>query len=343
MTWGAVAGGVAGAVLPGLLGGGRSGGGGGASQAYYTPSGLSAADTGWQSMFGQQQDIAKQTTAATDPMYQQSLQQQQGINYQPYVQAGQQAGQMYGGLAGTAGQQMGMYGQGAQQAQQAAQGVYQTAFDPQQALYGRTQQQLQDQVRASQGARGLGVSGVGAGLENQAMSNFNIDWQNAQLGRQAQGIGAMGQANQLMGADLAAQLGAGQQQAGYTMQAGQVPIQAQQWAAQQPADAAARYQQQMLGSQQMYGNVASQAIPYMNYGQGAQQSNYQNAAAQNQAGASLGAQIGTGLWNQYGGQVKDWMSNAFGGGQQQNQQLQGWQQAASDTAGLEQAWANYTP
>lgn len=71
-----------------------------------------------------------------------------------------------------------------------ANAVMNTAFDPQNALYNRTQQQLQDQVRVGQAARGITSSPYGAGLENQAMSNFDIDWQNAQLGRQTQGLGA---------------------------------------------------------------------------------------------------------------------------------------------------------
>ena len=64
------------------------------------------------------------------------------------------------------------------------------ALDPQNALYGRTQQQLQEQTRAGLASRGINMSGAGAGIENQAMNNFNIDWQNNQLGRGVQGAGA---------------------------------------------------------------------------------------------------------------------------------------------------------
>ena len=64
------------------------------------------------------------------------------------------------------------------------------ALDPQNSLYNRTQQQVQEQQRASLAARGLNMSGVGAGIENQGMNNFNIDWQNNQLGRGVQGAGA---------------------------------------------------------------------------------------------------------------------------------------------------------
>lgn len=71
-------------------------------------------------------------------------------------------------------------------------GITQAAFDPRGELYGRTQQQLQDQTRASQMARGIGTTGYGAGLESKAMSDFNIDWQNQQLQRMLQGAQGAG-------------------------------------------------------------------------------------------------------------------------------------------------------
>ena len=66
--------------------------------------------------------------------------------------------------------------------------IYQNAFDPQSALYARTLQQVQDQTRAAQAARGIELSGYGANLEGQNIANFNIDWQNQQLGREVTGL-----------------------------------------------------------------------------------------------------------------------------------------------------------
>lgn len=71
---------------------------------------------------------------------------------------------------------------------QAGQQTYLTALDPQQALYNRTLQQVQDQSRAADSARGLAMSPYSAGLENQATRDFNIDWQNQQLQRQIQAL-----------------------------------------------------------------------------------------------------------------------------------------------------------
>jgi hypothetical protein len=75
--------------------------------------------------------------------------------------------------------------------------ILQTGFDPQSALYNRTQQQVRDQLAATNAMQGLSGTPYGAGVQNQGLSNFNIDWQNAQLARQqqaAQGYGALTQA-----------------------------------------------------------------------------------------------------------------------------------------------------
>ncbi len=88
-----------------------------------------------------------------------------------------------------------------------AQPLLAAGFDPQNALYGRTAQQLQEQTRAGEAARGLGNSPFGAGLENQAMSNFNIDWNNNQLQRML--AGAQGATGVMQGAGNAITAGAG--------------------------------------------------------------------------------------------------------------------------------------
>lgn len=70
--------------------------------------------------------------------------------------------------------------------------ILNAAFDPQQALYNRTAQQVQDQTRAAQAARGVQTTPYGAGVEGDVMKNFNIDWQNNLLNRMTQGAGAAG-------------------------------------------------------------------------------------------------------------------------------------------------------
>jgi hypothetical protein len=176
---------------------------------------------------------------------------------------------------GLAGQGMGMAGPAGQ--------VLATGFDPQQALYARTAQQLQDQMRASSAARGVAMSPFGAGLENQAMSNFNIDWQNAQLQRQLQALagygGALGQGAQLTGQG-AQMFGAapGQYLAGASMPYGTF----QNIGGQQLGNL-----QTLLG---LYGGAQQGVLaPLQNYAQYVQMGNQANQAA-NQAAMNQLAQ-----------------------------------------------------
>lgn len=112
-----------------------------------------------------------------------------------------------------------MAGQGAGAAGQ----VLNTGFDPQQALYNRTAQQLQDQIRVGQAARGTTMSPYGAGQEAGAMSNFNIDWQNNQLARQTQALQAFGgYGGQASGMGTGA-ANIGQQGVAQTQMQGQLP------------------------------------------------------------------------------------------------------------------------
>lgn len=78
---------------------------------------------------------------------------------------------------------------------QAGLDTYNLSRDPQNALYDRTLQRMQDQVRAGQSARGVAMSPYGAAGEGEASKNFNIDWANNQLSRQVAGLGGLAQAS----------------------------------------------------------------------------------------------------------------------------------------------------
>lgn len=88
------------------------------------------------------------------------------------------------------------------------------ALDPQNELRERERQRLQEQTRAQLAARGLNLSGAGAGIEGDVMADFGIDWQNQQLGRAMQGaqglqiLGGMGQNIAQAGFQNAMDLGA---------------------------------------------------------------------------------------------------------------------------------------
>ena len=73
---------------------------------------------------------------------------------------------------------------------QAGQNTYTAGLDPQNALRDRTQQRVVDASRAGTSARGIGMSPVAAGPENDAVRNFNIDWDAGRLARQVQGTQA---------------------------------------------------------------------------------------------------------------------------------------------------------
>ena len=91
----------------------------------------------------------------------------------------------------------------------AAQQVLNTGFDPQNALYDRQQQQTSDKANAINAMYGLGTSAAGAGLANDASRNFNIDWQNNQLARQVQALGAYGAEQGVNTNDLATLMNTG--------------------------------------------------------------------------------------------------------------------------------------
>jgi len=267
------------------------------------PSGNSMqnAQTGWQNAFAMNQNIANNEYSNAAPLYNQTLQQQQAINYQPLQTASYQAGQEYGNLANTAGQQMNQYGQSAQAATNEQNNLYaggnaimNQAFDPNMAQYNQSLNNLQGQVNAGQAMRGLGNSAVGAQEYNNAASNFGIGWntqqlQNEQIGLQSAAGAANAGANQgqLANQDRAGQLNAGNQQAGYTMQAASTPIQTQQTIASMPASNAAAYTANMGNLATGYNNTLAAAIPYLNHGTGAQQ--FASTQQANNTSSALGA------------------------------------------------------
>lgn len=304
MPWGVAAqaagGLISSAMAPRVTGGGSN---------YYTPTGLGGADTAWQQALAPQ--IGTYLGTNLGQYGQQSLGQgMQALGqYGPGVQAAaNSAAGTYGGLASylnnmaqqNIGRQNELYGAG--------QNVYQMGLDPQQALYNRTRQQVQEQTGATNAMYGLGSSAAGAGVANQALSNFNIDWQNQQLGRALQG---------LQGYTGAAQTGLGygqfgtqqaQQAPGYALLSGQLPYQVAQGLAAAPGQLAGEYGQFL--NQNVYGpgqSIQNQIIPYMNYGRGAQQTPYTQQSQGAGALGSLASQaLRTGAQQYFGPSAGGW-------------------------------------
>lgn len=70
--------------------------------------------------------------------------------------------------------------------------ILQTGFDPQGDLYNRNYQQQLDQQNAINAMNGVAGTPYGAGVSGDASRNFNLDWQDRQLGRQTQAASAYG-------------------------------------------------------------------------------------------------------------------------------------------------------
>ena len=90
----------------------------------------------------------------------------------------------YAGAMGGAQQAAALGGQGAENLYGMGQGIMMSGFDPQSALYGRGQQRALDRANAMNAMSGVGTSPYGAGTANAALNNFDLDWQDRQLGRQ---------------------------------------------------------------------------------------------------------------------------------------------------------------
>jgi hypothetical protein len=159
---------------------------------------------------------------------------------------------------------------------------------------------------------GLGSSAAGAGVANQALSNFGIDWNAQQLQNQIAGLNAYGQAAGQAG-QLGGQGGAlGAAGAGYTQQAGSVPYNTAIQNAGLAGQLGNTYGQYL--NQNVYGpaqGIQGQAIPYMNYGQGAQAVPYQNQTAGAGAAGALASQGINAIGNNP--QVQQGLGNLFGG------------------------------
>jgi hypothetical protein len=216
---------------------------------------------------------------------------------QGYQQAGQRAGGMLGGAAGQTFGAGGALNAAALGGLPALQRIMQMGFDPQNALYDRTLQQTREQTGAGLSQMGLTGSGAGGGLMSDALRNFNIDWQNQQLGRGLQGLAGFGQGLGNIGSGL--QQGAGLQGLGaqQALSSGQIPYQAGQDILGGRASGLANFAQLMgaggdLGSQAVQRQLQAGMLPYQagQTAMGGQQQALANFLSSFGAGQGLGQQ-----------------------------------------------------
>jgi hypothetical protein len=230
-----------------------------------------------------------------------------------------------GGYQSAAGNAAGLYGQLSPMASGAASSLYgagntalgagntilQAGFDPQNQLYARTQNQNSQQNLAQLAAMGVAGTPFGAGVAGQENTNFNIDWQNNQLQREAAAAAAYGGLNNTAQSDFSAGGQQGQLGAQSALMQGQLPYSTSTGINQTALDA-------LRGQQGLVGSAQSGAANYLQSGFNAAQTTYQDQYQQNQdlwngigaiAGDALGAFGGLGAFGQLGS-----FSGLFGGG-----------------------------
>lgn len=247
----------------------------------------------------------------------------------PYATGAQTAANAAGAQYGQTGQQAGASASAIQGGVQSLlpymSQVQNTAADPQNALRNQQATQSADMAAVTNAQSGLTGSPYGAGVANQAATNFNIDWQNNQLNRQTAGLSAAGTALGQGAAAASNAANTGAAAAADTGQAGQVPyanfnnsIQNQNAALNMygaSQTAANANTQQAVGD---YQNYLSTGIGQSNQQAGITQQNYLNqqqyANAVNQGIAGLVPNYGYGGYSVSGGSPSSGGGNSFGGG-----------------------------
>ena len=120
----------------------------------------------------------------------------QSLYNNPYASQYQQGANAIAPVAGAAGAQQIGAGTNLTATGQSflpyAQQTLQTAYDPQNALYAQQYQQNNDATNAGLAARGLATTPYGAGVQNTSDQQFNTNWLQTQLQRQATGAQTAG-------------------------------------------------------------------------------------------------------------------------------------------------------
>lgn len=189
--------GAVGAVGNLIGGGGRTSGNtsGGTSPVGYVPTAQGTADAGYQDIFSRLYGAGSGEAGATLPFARQISGDLLNNPYSNYMvdTANDAARYSVDTLAP-------MYQQGGAALNESGRGalpyasrILESGFDPQNALYDRELGRLRDAAGVS--AARYGITGpYAAGVENQAVNNFNLDWGDRQLGRQNQAITGYGNA-----------------------------------------------------------------------------------------------------------------------------------------------------
>ena len=168
----------------------------GSSGNIYSPSSsaLGNANSQYTNLLGQNTGAVNGYTPAVTQQATGLTNQYLNNPYQAAAQSGAGAAGAYGTGTVAPSQQAGaasLQGVGGQNAGAVGHAL-QTGFDPQNALYGQQYQQMLDQSNSINAQNGVAGTPYAAGLDNTASQNFNSNWLNQALGRQATAAGTAG-------------------------------------------------------------------------------------------------------------------------------------------------------
>src|SRR5579859_3125427 len=159
----------------------------GGNPAPYVPTAQGAADTSFQNIIN---GILNQVgpTGAGSPagqVFPDAL-----GTYNNYLNPGAGGGSSANTAMAGAYNAANLGGAGAPALQNAGMSLINTGFDPQNALFRQQQQLLSDQSNVANSMAGLGNTPYGASVNANALGNFDLNWQNQQLQREAAAAGA---------------------------------------------------------------------------------------------------------------------------------------------------------
>lgn len=282
--------------------GGLIGGSAGAKSApkpqVFQPADVAGQNTSLLNLLNQ--NASNQSYANNAPNYLNTFQQLYNSIYAPGAQtAANSAGQAYTATGQQEQAAAPQINAGALSLLPAAQQTLTMGFDPQQELYHRALQQLNDQVNVHSAQSGTTSSPYGASVANAANSNFNIDWQNQQLQRAIQSLGAAGTATGQAASGATAAGALGTAGAGNILEGGGVPYDTSQTIGNNQNSALAQLLAGLTGQNTLNQGTISDLMQYL--GLGANQSNaqagvtsdtYKNQLTGGAAGAAAGMDIG---------------------------------------------------
>ena len=260
------------------------------------PGNAPAMDAMWNQAMQDIQNSVDRNTGMVDPTIVQSYSQLLGIDPSILVSAGNTAGSQYGNLADLSGMYSGALGQQGMGQLAAGQQVYNQGADPQNQLHDFERSQTVDSSRAADSARGLVMSPYSAGNEANAVSQFEMNWQNNQLGRSLAGLQGMDQASAGGANNLGNSMAFGTASPQLRMQSAATPLQAQTSAYSMPMDFANMFSQaqnqDVLGQ---YAQMQGQLMPYIGMGDQAQQAQFYANLSGTQARNAMQQQAQYGL------------------------------------------------